>query len=339
MLIPYIRSSLLGNLEFCQHQCVLTYAVGLSSPAGAAASMGSTVHKMMELRARGSIAQKSGKDSFEYEDWGTLSVAWSMDFDQTINKCHENQLEIDNHVDPKKIIKSKILTSAKKAITDYPQYDPINLNILAIEQFFDMEIKEDWAKYSKEINGTLYEGYMKIRGTIDCLISHNDDIIEVFDFKNGSRKDFATDQIKDLEYLKTDKQLLFYLFALNKLYPGKTFIMTLYFINDGGIFSVVGDEEMLKKSEDMIKAKYLELTTMEIPTLRNPKRNDFKCIHCCKYSKPDSYTRGLSVCEFMHNKFKKDGLDVTIEKYIKVDKVMNYLQGGGKDHTKKDNNE
>ena len=329
MLIPYIRSSLLGNLEFCQTQCVLTYAMGFESKAGAAASMGSCVHKMMELRALGSIAQKAGKDSFEYENWGELSVQWALDLDQTIDKCYENQLELDYHVDPKKISKSKILGWAKKAITDFPQYDPVNLNIIQVEQYFDIEIKEDWAKYDHTINGINYSGYMKIKGTIDCILSLSDDVIEVFDFKTGSRKDFATDQEKTLEYLKNDKQLLFYAYALNKLYPDKSFIMTLYFINDGGIFSVLGDEEMLQRAEDMIKKKYLELTTMEMPTVRNPRRNDFKCIHCCKYSKPDSYTRGLSVCEFMQNKFKNDGVEKTVEKYIKVDKVMSYGTGGG----------
>lgn len=334
MLIPYMRSSLLGNLEFCQTQCVLTYAMGMESKAGAAASMGSCVHKMMELRALASMMQKRGENSFEYENWGTLDVSWALDLDQTIDRCHANQLELDYHVKPEKIIKSKVLMWAKKAITDYPQYDPINLDILAVEQYFDMEIKEDWAKYDHTINGVNYTGYMKIKGTIDQIISHNDDIIEVFDFKTGRRQCFATDTEKTLDYLKNDKQLLFYAYALNKLYPNKTFIMTLYFINDGGIYSVVGDDEMLQRAEDMIKKKYLEITSMTMPTVRNPKRNDFKCIHCCAYSKPASYTRGLSVCEFMQNKFKKDGADATVEKYIDVKKVLNYTQGGGKDHTK-----
>lgn len=329
MLLPFLRSSLLGNWEFCQTQCVITYAMGMSSPAGAAASMGSCVHKMMELRALASIAQKSGKGSFEYENWGEIKVEWALDLDQTIERCYANQLVLDSHVDPKKISKSKILGWAKKAITDYPQYDPINLNIIAVEKYFDMEIKEDWAKYSKEINGEKYEGYLRIKGTIDQIIAHDDDIIEVYDFKTGSRKNFATDEVKTLEVLRKDKQLLFYLYALNQIYPDKQFIMTLYFINDGGIFSVIGDEEMLKNAKEMIKKTYLEIISTENPTVRNPKRNDFKCIHCCKYSKPASYTRGLSVCEFMQNKFKTIGVDTTIEKHGDIKSIFSYGQGGG----------
>jgi hypothetical protein len=304
--------------------------MGFESKAGAAASMGSCVHKMMELRALGSMAKKNNQEFFEYDDWGRLSSEWAMDLNQTIEKCYEYQLKMDSHVNPKKIIKDKILMWANKAITDYPQYDPANLDILAVEQYFDIEIKEDWAKYSQEINGQTYEGYMHIRGTVDQIIAHDEDVIEVYDFKTGSRKCFATDKVKTLEYLKNDKQLLFYIYALNKLYPGKTFIMTLYFINDGGIFSVFGDQEMIDRAENMIKEKYKEITNVDIPTVRNEKRNDFKCIHCCAYSKPDSYTRGMSVCEFMQNKFKKDGLDSTIDKYIKINKVVSYGSGGGK---------
>lgn len=330
MLLPFLRSSLLGNWEFCQTQCVITYAMGMSSPAGAAASMGSAVHKMMELRALASMAQKQGKKSFIYEDWGELTTDWALDLDQTIEKCYANQLLLDSHVDPKKISKSKILGWAKKAITDYPQYDPINLDIIQVEQYFDLEIKEDWAWYSKEINGEKYEGYLRIKGTVDCIISHCDSVIEVFDYKSGSRKNFATDEVKTIEYLRKDKQLLFYLYALSKLYPNKEFIMTLYFINDGGIFSVHGDEEMLAYASQMIKDTYEEIISTTNPTVRNPKRNDFKCIHCCKYSKPASYTRGLSVCEFMQNKINTIGLDSTIEKYGDIKSTFSYGSGGGK---------
>lgn len=330
MLVPFLRSSLLGNWELCQTQCILTYGLGMENRAGAAASMGSCVHKMMELRALASIAKKNGHSSFNYEDWGVLEVDWAIDLDQTIEKCHANQLILDNHVNPEKIIKSKILDWAKRAIEDYPQYDPINLNIMSVEQYFDLEIKEDWAKYSQEINGELYEGYLRIKGTIDCLIAHNDDIIEVFDFKSGSRKNFATGEIKTLEYLRKDKQLLFYLYALNKLFPNKNFIMTLYFINDGGIYSVHGDDEMLEDASEMIKKTYKEILNTKLPSVLDPKRSDFRCRHCCKYSKTDSYTRGLSVCEFMQNKFKTIGVDKTVEKYGNIKSIMSYGSGGGK---------
>lgn len=188
MLLPFLRSSLLGNWELCQTQCILTYGLGMENKAGAAASMGSCVHKMMELRALGSMANKDGKTSFKYEDWGELDVKWAMDLDQTIEKCHANQLNLDSHVDPKKIPIDKVLSWAKRAIEDYPQYDPVNLNITDVEKYFDIEIREPWAKYSQTINDVLYEGYLRIKGTIDCIISHDDNVIEVFDYKSGSRK-------------------------------------------------------------------------------------------------------------------------------------------------------
>ena len=285
MLLPFLRSSLIGNWDLCQNQCILTYAMGLENKAGAAAAIGSCVHRLMELRALASIHEKNDIFSFEYEGWGEITTEWAKDPNLTIDRAYAHQQELDSHVDWKKAPKAKILKSALKAITDYPEYDPINLNIIEIEQYFDLEIKEEWAKYSETVNGKLYEGYLRIKGTIDCIIAHEDNVIECFDYKNGGRKSFATGEIKTPEYLKNDHQLLFYLYALNKLYPGKTFIMTLYFINDGGIFPVIGDEEMLQRAEDMIKSSYQEILAVEVPTVLDKKRGDFRCRYCCEYSK------------------------------------------------------
>jgi len=310
--------------------------MGMENRAGAAAAIGSCVHRLMELRALASIHEKKGITSFEYEDWGEITTEWAKDPNSTIDRAYAHQQKLDSHVKWEKIPKSKILKSAIRAITDYPEYDPINLNIIEVEQYFDLEIKEDWAKYSETVNGVLYEGYLRIKGTIDCIIAHEDNVIECYDFKNGLRKSFATGEIKTPEYLKNDHQLLFYLYALNRLYPGKHFIMTLYFINDGGIFPVIGDQEMLERAEKMIKDTYLEILSTKIPTVLDKTRRDWRCKSCCAFSKPASYTRGLSICEFMSNKFKQVGVDKTIEKYGNMDKVVKYGSGGGKvlDETK-----
>lgn len=652
MLIPFLRSSLLSGWEVCQTQCLLTYAFGFESKAGAAASGGSCVHKSLELRALGSMHEKAGRKSFVYDDWGEITTDWAKDLDQTIDKVYENQQKLDFHVDWKKMPKSKVLGWAKKAITDYPQYDPVNLNILEIEKYFDMEIKEDWAKYKEVINGVTYEGYLRIKGTIDCVLAHNNGVMEVFDYKGlpvetpiptpdgwstmgdlkigdivydqfgnptkviakskkkikecyevtfddtskvicddehywklsdgsvvqiqdlkvksnintakpiiceektlpidpyllgvwlgdgrnrhanitsgdqfvfeeikrrgytigentdkgpsaceartvydvthhlralnllnnkhipkiylrssyqqrldllrglmdsdgsanicrkqavftncnktlssdikellltlgqrplmstvrqtgfgltvtsypvsfrpvninpfllpiksnkidpnwgvggsyirtvtkiekidkkltqcisvdspdktylctknmipthntGSRKNFANQKIKDLEYLKNDTQLLFYLYALSKLFPDKSFIMSLYFINDGGIYSVIGDNEMLVRAEKMIKKTYGKIKNTKRPTALDLRRNDFRCKHCCEYSKPGKDTGEMSVCEFMRNKFVTLGMDKTVEQYADMKRIVNYGTGAGITRTNDDSN-
>lgn len=330
MLCPYIRSSMIGNWKLCELQTLLTYVFGKENKAGAAASGGTCVHKMMELRALAVIAEKAGKTSFEFDTWGVVETSWAKDPNLTIDKVYAHQQEVDNHVNWAKMPKKKVLSWALKALQDYPQYDPVNLNIVQSELYFDIEIKENWAKYSKEVNGQMLEGYLRIKGTIDCIIDLGNNVYECFDLKSGKRNCFATGVEKDLAFLEKDHQLLFYYYALKKIYPDKDFIMTLYFINDGGIYSVIGDDKMMENAEKLIKKTFREITSVKYPTLLDPTRRDFRCERCCKYSKPDHYTGGKSVCEFMHNEIKKNGLDKTVAKYADLSRINTYGSGGGK---------
>jgi len=645
MLCTYIRSSLINNWKLCELQTLLTYTFGFKNKAGAAASGGSCVHKILELRALGSINEKLGNKEFEFDTWGKVDSKWAQDIDQTIDRVYAHQQTVDNHIKWEKMPKSKVLKWAKKAITDYPQYDPVNLNIIQVEQYFDIEITEKWAAYSTEINGKLIEGNLRLKGTIDCILDLGNGVYECFDYKglpleapiptpdgwstmgnlrvgdtvydqygatttveakskiktkncykitfddtstaecdfdhywtlwdgdvvltedleindkinvalpidcedkelpidpyvlgiwlgdgrnrgfeitsgdkfvfeeierrgyklgtNQKKRDincetktvldstkylrtlsllnnkhippiylrashkqrldllrglmdsdglcnvlrkqciftnctkqlsegvsellltlgqrplisrtktscsgisgvgwpvsfrpnninpfllpikankvdpnwgpgksefrriteiekigskltqcisvdspdktylctksfipthnsgakracFSTGVEKDLDYLKTDHQLLFYYYALKKLYPDKSFIMSLYFINAGGIFSVPGNEEMLKDAESMIKSTFREITKVKYPTLLDATNRDFRCKHCCAYSKPGPETGGKSVCAFYHEKIKEDGLLKTIETYADLSKLNAYGVGAGK---------
>ena len=647
MLCPYLRSSQIGNWKTCELQTLLTYVFGMESKAGAAASGGTCMHKMLELRALGSMAKKRGETEFQYDDdWGMVDAEWAMDFDKTIDEVYSRQQVIDSHVDWKKIPKYKVLAWAKKAINDFPQYDPANLNIVQVEQYFDIEIKENWAKYSKEAGGQTIEGYLRIKGTIDCILDLGNNIYECYDFKglpietpiptpngwstmgdlkigdivydqygkktkitgkskqkikncykitfddtstavcddehywtlydgtvvqikdlklknhintacpieceekelpvdpyvlgiwlgdgrnrggevtsadsfvfeeierrgyklgknqekrknncssrtifgltpnlrklnvlhnkhipeiyfrasyqqrldllrglmdsdgtanncrkhvvfmncteklsdgvkelaltlgqrplksktiqkgfgltvtaypvsfrpvninpfllpvksnkvmgwgngkshirtvtkiekvekcvtqcievdspdrtylctknmipthnSGKRACFSTGVEKDLSFLEKDHQLLFYLYALKKIYPDKDFVMTLNFVNDGGIYSVVGDQAMYDRAEKMVKRVFKEINGVKYPTLLDPNRRDFRCKYCCAYSKPAEFTNGKSVCEFIHGEIKEKGLQATVDKYADLNKMGNY-SGGGKIVTK-----
>jgi hypothetical protein len=310
-------------------QTLLTYVFGYSSKAGAAASGGTCMHKMLELRALGSLAKKAGQQTFEYDDWGQIDADWAMDFDKTIDRVYENQQVVDSHVNWKNMPKSKVLGWAKKAITDFPQYDPANLNIIKVEQYFDIEIKEKWAKYEKEIKGEKIEGYLRLKGTIDCILDLGNGVYECFDYKSGKRACFSTGVEKDLTFLEKDHQLMFYFYALKRLYPDKEFIMTLYFVNAGGIYSVTGDQKMYDNAEKMIKKTFREISGIKYPTLLDQSRSDFRCKYCCEYSKPAEFSEGKSVCQFIHEKIKQNGLETTVAQYADLKKMGNY-SGGGK---------
>ncbi|MAJ03272.1 MAG: hypothetical protein CMH03_00685, partial [Marinovum sp.] len=118
-------------------------------------------------------------------------------------------------------------------------------NVVDPEPHFDIPIEEDWAKYEYEMpNGEVIEGRLAIKGTIDLVTKIDDDTIEVIDWKTGRRLDWATGQEKDYKKLTTDAQLLLYNYAISKLYPDyKQAIMTIFFVKDGGPFSMCFDKE------------------------------------------------------------------------------------------------
>ena len=78
-----------------------------------------------------------------------------------------------------------------------------------------------------------------MKGTIDLITKPSEDTLEIIDWKTGRRLDWATGQEKTQEKLETDPQLMIYFYAAKKLYPEiKNCIVTIFFINDGGPFSV-----------------------------------------------------------------------------------------------------
>jgi hypothetical protein len=171
------------------------------------------------------------------------------------------------------------------------------------------------------------------------VIDHGGDVFEVLDFKTGRRNDFATDEEKTLEYLEKDKQLLFYLYALKNLYPEKDFIMSLFFINSGGIFSVMGTDKMIEVAETTIKKFFRNMQNVDKPPTRHdPSQKSWKCKYCCAFSKPSSFTNGESVCDFLHKEIRKKGMKEAVEKYGDLTKINTYGEGGGRknDDTKKE---
>jgi len=332
MLVPYLRSSAIGTYKFCEHQYYLQYVFGFSNKAGAAATKGTIFHKCAELRALAGMAERINESEIEDDNFGIVKVDWAKDYKKTLPKVIEYYKGVETHIDfDKKISEKEIDQWLTKSLIDYPEHDPATLNIIETEKFFDFEIKEPWARYSVTIDGEKHTGHLAIRGTIDTIIDHGDDVYEVLDFKTGRRNDFATDEEKTVEYLKKDHQLLFYLYALNQLYPEKQFIMSLFFINAGGIFSVMGTKEMLKEAEHNIRKHFNLMQNVRKPPKRfDPSQKSWKCKYCCSFSKPTSFTNGASLCDFLHKKISEDGMKKTVEQYADLTKINTYGEGGGR---------
>jgi RecB family exonuclease len=93
------------------------------------------------------------------------------------------------------------------------------------------------------------EGYLSIKGTVDLILEHGDGYYEILDYKTGKRINWATGEEKTHEKLQKDTQLASVLLRLKKHVSRKEFSVSIYYINDGGLFSMVFDEEDYKKAE------------------------------------------------------------------------------------------
>jgi hypothetical protein len=171
----------------------------------------------------------------------------------------------------------------EKAITfNNGMFDPRNRNILEPEQHFDFAIQKPWAAYSYETDEGKLEGYLALKGTIDLITKVDNDTIEVIDWKTGRRLDWATGQEKTQEKLESDPQLMIYYYAIRHLYPQiKHIIFSIYFINDGGPFSICFDHFDMHKTEDMLRRKFEIIKNTKRPALNK----SWMCNKLCHFGK------------------------------------------------------
>lgn len=336
MLCPYVRSSSLSQFKFCQMRYTFEYLFGMPGKSGAKALKGTIFHKAQELRAQASKAIKAKRKSFKDDNFDKVTVANAIDIDWCLDISFKYYIDQNPELELTAKDKEEIRKWIVDTLTDYPHYDPLNLDIIQTEQRFDIEIKQPWAKYKGAVKGIEHEGNLAIRGTMDTIVRLDDHTYELVDYKTGGfRTDFATGEEKDLEYLKNDIQLLIYLIALKTLYPDKNWILTLFYIRVGGLFSVHGDDEMLERAYSKLEEMYTEISSCNNPTQFDPKNKDWRCKHLCPFSKPDSATRGQSLCQHYKGLIERKGMQIVQDSVINEKKLFIYSEGGGRSYVEK----
>ncbi len=286
MIITYFRSSSYNTHDMCPMQFFSEYVLGWRGPGGLKADKGTIVHKVLEIIADAKIAHQQGKGRINIKDLGRR---WTI--------CKKNILtsgQVDNICEAVFGWYSEAQTQHNWAERDYKdchkwvlkaldfnegEFDPRNKDIIEAEATFDFEINEPWAFYDY---GNDLQGFLSLKGTIDQVNRIDKDTIEILDWKTGRRLNWATGQEKDYAALQKDPQLRIYHYAATKMWPDvKNIMVTIYYINDGGPFTLcfgpddlVATEKMLKKKFDVIKAD------------KNPKLNiSWKCRKFCHQGK------------------------------------------------------
>lgn len=339
MIITYLRSSSYSGFTFCGLKYFLEYTLGIKSyPHNNKSTKGTLCHKAFELLARHKKAKQDGESSFSESEIGKTWNVSEFDEKVAIDEAWDFYTKIKNpELEWKKLDYVHCNRWVNYVLeTNDGMYSPMKRTIVQPEQYFDIEFKEDWAKYEYEVDGQVIKGNLAVKGTMDLLLAIDDDesILDYCDFKTGLRKDWNknSNDKKGYDDFRDDFQLRLYYLALCHLYPNiKTIIMTLIYPQDGGIFSVHFDKSDNAKTIDMIRKRF-EL----IKETRFPKRikGSFKC-SWCSYAKetkknPDGSDTGVSLCDFFHNEIQQVGIDRVTNKYCDLSKLRSYGDGGGK---------
>ena len=250
----------------------MTYVLGHQTVSGKKAQMGTIVHKVMECLARCKKAIQDNKRTTVDDALGKLKATkkllYTKDFvneltDQSYNYYTSNCVHDYTKSD---------YNTCKKWVwmaLDYNngQFDPRERKIVEPEPHFDIEIDRPWAKVNYTLpNGEAFTGRLAIKGTIDLVTEVDDGVIEVVDWKTGQRKDWATGEQKDYEKLSKDPQLLLYYYAISKLFPQyEQAIMSIFYIRDGGPFSLCFDESDQEYFLDKLRTRFFQIKNNQKP--------------------------------------------------------------------------
>ena len=285
--------------------------------------MGTIVHKTMEIL--------SGLKKFQQDNPKRKYLEITDDMANKV-KIHKDKVLTDDFVDDLSQISYDAYTSVSKhhwtrgdlkttktlamKILEYNdgQFDPRFRNIVDTEPHFDIPIEEDWAKYEQKLpDGKILDGQLAIKGTIDLVTRVDNDTIEVIDWKTGRRLDWATGEEKTYEKLRKDAQLLLYNYAISKMYPDyKQAIMTIFYVKDGGPFSMCFDSKDQKNFLEMLKTRFEEVKQNSVPQPLSQDRNHWKCTKLCHFCKNKWPGTNDNMCIHIEKQLKTHGMDKTI---------------------------
>jgi len=283
MIITYFRSSSYNCHCMCEMQYYIEYVLGWRGPSGKKADKGTIVHKVLEILAVIKKAQQEALIQIEDDVIGMVDTT-NYDLENIIQQVYEYYTsKTEHHKWTDKDFRDCRDWSYKALQFNDGMFDPRNRTILMPEQHFDFLIEKPWAKYSYELpKGEKLSGNLALKGTIDLITLVNDDTIEVIDWKTGRRLDWATGKEKTQEKLEDDAQLRIYHYAIRHLYPQiKNVIFSIYFINDGGPFSICFGEESIDRTETLLRNKFNIIKNTKKPKLNK----SWMCSKLCHFGK------------------------------------------------------
>ena len=144
----------------------------------------------------------------------------------------------------------------------------------------------------------------------------------------GKRLNWATGKEKTYNDLQKDTQLLLYYYAIKNLYPDYDFYVSIYYINDGGLFEIPFGESDYLKAENMLRQKFDYIRSVQVPRQISPTQSGFKCEKLCNFSQ--LLDNGKTICSDVHDRIRKEGIDTVTAELADLKKITRYQDGGGR---------
>lgn len=324
MEVVMFRSSSLGQWKYCQMSYYITYNLGYQQPTQKKANLGTITHKVLECLAQCKQRLQYGeKPGMRIEDGelGTIKFTQKRLFSNKfvvdlIDKAYEYYTVNDStNVYDRKKDYDFCRQMVEACLThNNGQFDPRLMRIIAPEKSFILPIEEPWAEFEHEGEKVR----LAVKGTMDLITEMSPSTLEYVDYKTGRRIDWATGEEKTYEKLQDDIQLLLYYYAIRKLYPQYDhIIMTIFFLRDGGPFSLCFDAVDNDKFLSRLKDMFFEIKANTLPAPINKWRSDFRCKKLCHYYKTNWPGTDVTMCNYVEDNIKLYGID-HVSKNLKV---------------------
>ncbi len=125
----------------------------------------------------------------------------------------------------------------------------------------------------------------------------------------GRRLNWATGDTYDYEALMKNHQLMMYYYAARHLYPDIPNIqLVIYYINDGGPYTICFSDTDMPRIEDMLQKKFEEIRDTQIPALKK----SWKCTKFCHFGMTTfDNTSVLPIIEMRHDQVTVKGKTMT----------------------------
>lgn len=330
-IVTYFRSSSYNAWDWCQHQYYIIYGLGYRTPSGLKAVKGTMVHKVMEALAWKQKCIQEGKTEFNDVELGKLSLADCDDIKGITDRAFEFYKAGESHLTFTRTDYRDVHEWVRLAMTENGGiFNPLNRVVVEPEQQFDIPIDKPWAKYEFEYRGEKLQGQLHLKGSIDLIVKNDDSCYEIIDYKTGQRKDWATGEMKDLAKLQKDPQLMLYFYAASQLYPDvDTILCSIFFVRDGGGFTVMFDKSDLIKVEEMLKKRFEEVKRNEMPRLLSPNQSHWKCTRLCHFAKNKWPGTTQTMCEYIRDRIKERGLQATTDEFAHEKHHPNFYKAPG----------